>query len=699
MLRPFTPGYWGGVKMGGQATATTSSGQAELLAQLADEDVDDLEFGFVHAAIQVVQKHFLGQRGALAQAEQLEHRIFLAGQMHARAIDLDRLGVEIDGELAGADDRLRMALRTTDDRVDAGDQFFAMEGLGDVIVGAEAEAAHLAVHLVDAAQDQNRRGHAGDAQLLQHVIAVHVRQVQVEQDDVVVVQLAEVQALLAKCGRQSLRFALVRLGIGVRIVRRQVGAEQRLVAAARDILAQHLAQIQAAHQREDHDQQRRREEQPEDTEDHADTDDREDGDRRRDRDDARLDVGGDEIGLNQTHDRIGGERADQRAIALRRGEAQRRDHRSAQPQPQRRADVEQRILDRRALRGRDQEQEAALVDAGIGGEKGRADEQQDAVENEFARALHQPADVLRRLRPGIGLLHRIDDLGADRALRGPGGELVEQVGQLRDEHVDLLAELHPEQPDEERDDAIGGRHAEAEGGPVRHAQVIAVEVGERVNGDRAQHRPEGEDQQIARAQQRRGDRRDDEDVKDAPDEARIVGIGGETVHAGRGVLDMGYPDRIGGQWTRGGGSTAVGPDRFRLQGSGADPSPMKILLVDDDPVLADSLADELTGFGHALSTASDGRAALAAIDQDAFDAVVLDRMMPRLELKLLAELVRNADTVLTRAMLIERVWGYDFEPDTNLVDVYIRRLRQKLTAHGGDDPIQTMRGVGYLLRS
>ena len=50
---------------------------------------------------------------------------------------------------------------------------------------------------------------------------------------------------------------------------------------------------------------------------------------------------------------------------------------------------------------------------------------------------------------------------------------------------------------------------------------------------------------------------------------------------------------------------------------------MKILLVDDDPVLADSLADELTGFGHALSTASDGRAALAAIDQDAFDAVVL----------------------------------------------------------------------------
>lgn len=71
----------------------------------------------------------------------------------------------------------------------------------------------------------------------------------------------------------------------------------------------------------------------------------------------------------------------------------------------------------------------------------------------------------------------------------------------------------------------------------------------------------------------------------------------------------------------------------------------------------------------------------------------------KLELDLLAEFVRNADIVLTRAMLIKRVWGYDFEPDSNLVDVYIRRLRQKLTVHGDDDPIVTMRGVGYMLRS
>ncbi|MBB4617074.1 response regulator transcription factor [Sphingomonas abaci] len=70
----------------------------------------------------------------------------------------------------------------------------------------------------------------------------------------------------------------------------------------------------------------------------------------------------------------------------------------------------------------------------------------------------------------------------------------------------------------------------------------------------------------------------------------------------------------------------------------------------------------------------------------------------KLELRLLLELVRHADTVMTRAMLVEKVWGYDFEPETNLVDVYIRRLRIKLTADGRGDPIVTMRGVGYMLK-
>lgn len=68
------------------------------------------------------------------------------------------------------------------------------------------------------------------------------------------------------------------------------------------------------------------------------------------------------------------------------------------------------------------------------------------------------------------------------------------------------------------------------------------------------------------------------------------------------------------------------------------------------------------------------------------------------EFKLLLELARHAGTVVTRPMLIEKVWGYDFIPTTNIVEAQIRHLRIKLVEHG-DDPITTQRGMGYILRS
>jgi DNA-binding response OmpR family regulator len=223
---------------------------------------------------------------------------------------------------------------------------------------------------------------------------------------------------------------------------------------------------------------------------------------------------------------------------------------------------------------------------------------------------------------------------------------------------------------------------------------------------------------------------------------------------------------------------------------------MNLLLVEDDAVFAQAMAEELRGFDHVVTIAADGRDALASVDSRSFDAVILDRMLPRvdgiavlerlrgndmtvpvimlsalgrsvekvegleagaddyvvkpiaaaelnarllalvrgrrwtagggdtiqagdivvspakvrawrggvaldlgkLEFKLLAEFVANADAVLSRAMLVERVWGYDFAPTTNIVDVHVRHLRLKLTAAGGDDPIVTVRGVGYLMR-
>ncbi|MFS2109128.1 response regulator transcription factor [Sphingomonas sp. Sphisp140] len=72
--------------------------------------------------------------------------------------------------------------------------------------------------------------------------------------------------------------------------------------------------------------------------------------------------------------------------------------------------------------------------------------------------------------------------------------------------------------------------------------------------------------------------------------------------------------------------------------------------------------------------------------------------MHKTEIRLLAELVRDAGTVLSRPLLLERVWGYDFVPTTNIVDAYIRRLRQRLELPGLPDPIVTVRGVGYMFR-
>jgi two-component system, OmpR family, response regulator len=67
------------------------------------------------------------------------------------------------------------------------------------------------------------------------------------------------------------------------------------------------------------------------------------------------------------------------------------------------------------------------------------------------------------------------------------------------------------------------------------------------------------------------------------------------------------------------------------------------------------------------------------------------------EFALLAELMRNAGRPVTRMMLIEAVWGYSFEPSTNIIESNMSRLRAKLTVHGDPDPIETERGFGYIL--
>jgi len=68
------------------------------------------------------------------------------------------------------------------------------------------------------------------------------------------------------------------------------------------------------------------------------------------------------------------------------------------------------------------------------------------------------------------------------------------------------------------------------------------------------------------------------------------------------------------------------------------------------------------------------------------------------EFVLLEYLYRNAGRVVTRSMILDKVWGMRIQPDTNVVDVHIYRLRSKVDGKGQAPLIRTMRGVGYVLK-
>lgn len=69
------------------------------------------------------------------------------------------------------------------------------------------------------------------------------------------------------------------------------------------------------------------------------------------------------------------------------------------------------------------------------------------------------------------------------------------------------------------------------------------------------------------------------------------------------------------------------------------------------------------------------------------------------EYELLVELMSNLNVVLSRETLLNKVWEYEKEAETNIVDVYIRYLRNKLDIKGEESYIQTVRGMGYVMRT
>ena len=221
---------------------------------------------------------------------------------------------------------------------------------------------------------------------------------------------------------------------------------------------------------------------------------------------------------------------------------------------------------------------------------------------------------------------------------------------------------------------------------------------------------------------------------------------------------------------------------------------MKILLIEDDKILADHVAKGLREAGHVVDHCADGKEGLFAVAEQAHEVVILDRMLPGVdgmtilqtmrasgnstpvmfltalgevddrvdglrkggddylskpfsmqeliarvealgrrpaqsrqidrlsahgvemdllrrqvrvrglevrltsrEFEILEVLLRNAGRVVTRGMLLEAVWDYRFDPQTNIVDQHVSRLRQKLGEQAAE-AIETVRGLGYRVR-
>ena len=121
----------------------------------------------------------------------------------------------------------------------------------------------------------------------------------------------------------------------------------------------------------------------------------------------------------------------------------------------------------------------------------------------------------------------------------------------------------------------------------------------------------------------------------------------------------------------------------------------------DDYLVKPFALDEL---GRRNEDGAHGRGSLRfldiTLDRDAMECRRGDRLIPltRTEYSLLELFIANPRKVLPRDVIFDRVWGYDFGPDSNSLDVYVGYLRRKLEQDGGSRVIQTVRGVGYVMK-
>src|SRR5580704_17179040 len=190
------------------------------------------------------------------------------------------------------------------------------------------------------------------------------------------------------------------------------------------------------------------------------------------------------------------------------------------------------------------------------------------------------------------------------------------------------------------------------------------------------------------------------------------------------------------------------PPSVRGRGPAVGSSLVRILVVDDDPAVRRSIDRALRLEGYDVVSVPSGGEALETLAQSPPDALILDLGLPDLDgltvcrrmrsvgddtpvlmltardavddrvqgldagaddylvkpyalaelMARLRALLRHPRQVLTREVLLNRVWGFDFDSGTNSLAVYVGYLRRKLEGGGEPRCIQTVRGVGYVLR-
>jgi two-component system response regulator MprA len=145
--------------------------------------------------------------------------------------------------------------------------------------------------------------------------------------------------------------------------------------------------------------------------------------------------------------------------------------------------------------------------------------------------------------------------------------------------------------------------------------------------------------------------------------------------------------------------TARAAVRDRVEGldAGADDYLVK-------PFALDELLARIRALGRRGDDGAKTRGSLrftdVILDRDAMECHRGERLIPltRTEYSLLELFMANPRKVLPRDVIFDRVWGYDFGPDSNSLDVYVGYLRRKLEAAGEPRVIQTVRGVGYVMK-